>query len=63
MLAEVIGVKTMEQLDEKTAVQVSEKNFEARQAERKSGMDAIKEEMGRWRYPQKVKVVTSKKYR
>lgn len=56
-------MKTMEQLDEKTAVQVSEKNFEARQAERKSGMDAIKEEMGRWRYPQKVKVVTSKKYR
>lgn len=63
MLAEVIGVKTMEQLDEKTAVQVAQANFEARQAERKERMDAIKKEMRRWRCPQKVKVVASKKYR
>lgn len=56
-------MKNLERVDAKTVVQVAEKNFEARQAERKSGMDAVKEEPGRWRYPQKVKVVTSKKYR
>ena len=41
MLAEVIGVKTMEQLDEKTAVQVAQANFEARQAERTDFMGRI----------------------
>lgn len=41
----------------------AEKEFDVRQSERKARMDAIKEEMDKWRQPQKMKVVLSRKYR
>lgn len=56
-------MKKSEQLDEKTAVQIAEQNFEERQAQRKAVIRSVKEEMERWRHPQKVKIVASKKYR
>lgn len=56
-------MKKSEQLDEKTAVQVAEQNFEERQAQRKAAIRSVKEEPDRWRYPSKVKVVSTKKYR
>lgn len=56
-------MKKSEQLDEKTAALVAEQNFEERQAQRKAVIRSVKEEMASWRHPQKVKVVSSKKYR
>lgn len=56
-------MKKSEQLDEKTAVQIAEQNFEERQAHRKAVIRSVKEEMASWRYPPKVKVISSKKYR
>ncbi len=56
-------MKTLEKPEAKTALRVAEKNFVTRQAERKAKMDTIKEEMERWRCPQRVEVVLSRKYR
>lgn len=48
--------------DEKIFCQV-EREFELRQAERKNKINLGKEEMDRWRQPQKMKIVLSRKYR
>lgn len=41
----------------------ADKNFEAHQSEREARMAAVKEELDKWRQPQKMKVVLSRKYR
>ncbi len=64
MRAEVFIVKTLLNVNENEKIfACAEKEFETRQSERKTRMDAVKEEMDKWRQPQKVKVVLSRKYR
>ena len=42
---------------------LAEREFDSRQAERKKQITVIKDELNRWRQPQKMKIVSSKKYR
>ena len=41
----------------------AERDFELRQAERQNRINIAREEMNKWRQPQKMKIVLSTKYR
>ena len=49
--------------DVKNILHIASENFEKRQAETNERMNCIREEMDKWRSPQKVKIVLSNKYR
>lgn len=61
---EGVVVKTSDNLDkdEKT-LSLTEREFHLRQVERKNRITIIKEEMDKWRQPQTVKIISSRKYR
>lgn len=57
-------MKTLTNLEEeKRSFSLAEKNFEARQLERRNRIAVVKEEMDKWRQPEKMKVILSRKYR
>ena len=57
-------MKTLANFDEgKNSFSLAEKNFEARQLERENRIATVKKEMDKWRQPEKMKVVLSRKYR
>lgn len=47
----------------KKILNLAERAFDLRQAERENRMTVLKEEIDKWRQSQRMKVVSSKKYR